>query len=479
LELSSLGRIVVRLGLGLLLVGSLSSNPVIVLSTAALFLFLLIEGIVFHHAVGILKISIRLESHPPYVEGSVGRTFRVETVIKNPSNLSHRIIALNRNLPPQIREEQSPTPIPLVRSIEQKIETLLQARAPGKFEILSTTISLESRSRLFKQLIEFPDKVTIMARPLVSRPIAPFETDVFEDLTIDRLRRGTGTDFAGVRELSFLDDSHRIDWKATARTGKLMTREFYLERDPPIMLVVDASSSMKDGSNGISTLSAIVSEAANLLAAIPASNPLGLILYDDRDIVSIVNANLGFDNREQVLHILLEETNVAPKAARVTSRIIPHHEAATIVTHALMTEFKSSKLKPQFDKLNSFVALLSLYHAKARSKSLERLQRQGSYAAFERVSQMREPLLVLAISDCKTNCDGLLQGAKRVTEFDHRVVLAVVADRMEATSQRKLVDLEAFGVRVVRCNARGLSKAVGEAIHELSRARAVPAALRT
>jgi len=318
-----------------------------------------------------------------------------------------------------------------------------------------------------------------MARPLVTQPITPFETDVFEDLTIDRLRRGTGTDFAGVRKLSFLDDFHRIDWKATARTGKLMTREFYLERDPPIMLVVDASSSMKDGSNGISTLSAIVSEAGNLLAAIPPSNPLGLILYDDREIVSTVDAKLGLDNREQVLHILLEETNVAPNTARVTSPIIPHHEAEAITSHALTTEFKSSKLKPHFDKLKSFVALLSLYHSKARSKYLERLQRQGSFAAFERVGRMREPLLVLAMSDCKTNCDGLLQGVKCVTEFNHRVVLAVVADRVEATSQRRLSDLEAFGVRVVRCNARGLSKAVGEAIHELSRARAVPAALRT
>jgi len=32
-----------------------------------------------------------------------------------------------------------------------------------------------------------------------------------------------------------------IDWKATAPAGKLMPRDFYLERNPPIMLLVDAS----------------------------------------------------------------------------------------------------------------------------------------------------------------------------------------------------------------------------------------------
>jgi uncharacterized protein (DUF58 family) len=57
-------------------------------------------------------------------------------------------------------------------------------------------------------------------------------------------RRGEGTSFANLREYVEGDDPRHIDWKATARRNKLITREFALEQGQTVMIAVDAGRMM-------------------------------------------------------------------------------------------------------------------------------------------------------------------------------------------------------------------------------------------
>ncbi|GAH91143.1 unnamed protein product, partial [marine sediment metagenome] len=59
--------------------------------------------------------------------------------------------------------------------------------------------------------------------------------------------KGLGSEFYGMRRYVFGDQFRLIDWKASARTQKLIVREFESERDVTIMLLVDSSSSMAGG----------------------------------------------------------------------------------------------------------------------------------------------------------------------------------------------------------------------------------------
>ncbi|WP_087024052.1 DUF58 domain-containing protein [Thaumasiovibrio subtropicus] len=61
-------------------------------------------------------------------------------------------------------------------------------------------------------------------------------------------RKGRGMDFAEVRPYQQGDDIRAIDWRVTARTGKPHTKLFTEERECPVMLVVDLSTSMQFGS---------------------------------------------------------------------------------------------------------------------------------------------------------------------------------------------------------------------------------------
>jgi uncharacterized protein (DUF58 family) len=62
-------------------------------------------------------------------------------------------------------------------------------------------------------------------------------------------RRGEGTEFHQLREYRQGDAPRAIDWKATARSGRLVSREYEEEKDQRVLLVVDCGRRMgaKDG----------------------------------------------------------------------------------------------------------------------------------------------------------------------------------------------------------------------------------------
>lgn len=61
-------------------------------------------------------------------------------------------------------------------------------------------------------------------------------------------KKGRGMDFSEVRQYQAGDDIRSIDWRVTARTGKAHTKLFSEEREQPVVLYLDLSSSMIFGS---------------------------------------------------------------------------------------------------------------------------------------------------------------------------------------------------------------------------------------
>ncbi|HYQ92662.1 MAG TPA: DUF58 domain-containing protein [Candidatus Competibacteraceae bacterium] len=60
-----------------------------------------------------------------------------------------------------------------------------------------------------------------------------------------RRRRGEGQEFHQLREYRLGDTLRQIDWKATARTCKLISREYQEERDQTVVFLLDCSRRMR------------------------------------------------------------------------------------------------------------------------------------------------------------------------------------------------------------------------------------------
>ena len=74
--------------------------------------------------------------------------------------------------------------------------------------------------------------------------------------------RGLGSDFESLREYAVGDDFRKIDWKATARRGKLIVRQFEQERNQPVIICIDIGRRMLSEVNGVTKLDYVLDSDA-------------------------------------------------------------------------------------------------------------------------------------------------------------------------------------------------------------------------
>jgi uncharacterized protein (DUF58 family) len=96
-------------------------------------------------------------------------------------------------------------------------------------------------------------------------------------------QKGSGFEFDQIRAYSYGDDIRFMDWNSSARTGKLLVRQYLDEKNRTIIICLDISSSTFFASHH-----AVTSDIMQHIAAIIAfvgeyeKDNIGLILFSDR-----------------------------------------------------------------------------------------------------------------------------------------------------------------------------------------------------
>ncbi len=91
---------------------------------------------------------------------------------------------------------------------------------------------------------------------------------------------GPGTEYADLREYVPGDDLKRVDWRASARRpGNLIVREYEVEKNINIMVLIDASQSMLLGEGETRISMAVKAAAALGYSAISNRDFFGVALY--------------------------------------------------------------------------------------------------------------------------------------------------------------------------------------------------------
>jgi uncharacterized protein (DUF58 family) len=95
-------------------------------------------------------------------------------------------------------------------------------------------------------------------------------------------RRGTGTNFAGLREYAVGDDPRHVDWKATARRGAMVTREFSVEQGQAVLIAIDAGRLMTQFAGPLPRFEYALSSALVLAdVAVASGDQVGVLVFDD------------------------------------------------------------------------------------------------------------------------------------------------------------------------------------------------------
>lgn len=103
-------------------------------------------------------------------------------------------------------------------------------------------------------------------------------------------RRGEGSEFESLREYVLGDDPRRIDWLATARRGRPITRLYQSERNHKVLIAVDSSRLMGGRFDGRTKLDyAIDASLALAYAALHSGDRVSMLAFD-REVHGMVSA---------------------------------------------------------------------------------------------------------------------------------------------------------------------------------------------
>ncbi len=95
--------------------------------------------------------------------------------------------------------------------------------------------------------------------------------------------RGFGGEFERLREYRREDEMRFIDWKATAKMRRLISREYNVERNQNVVILLDCGRSMRNETGGVSHLD-LALNAATILShvALRQGDYVSLLAFSDR-----------------------------------------------------------------------------------------------------------------------------------------------------------------------------------------------------
>ncbi len=128
--------------------------------------------------------------------------------------------------------------IPRRETAENKAEHIFQRR--GRFIIKDFELSTKFPFGFFRHRRRLSAQETEI---IIFPQVVPIDAETIDlPIEIGKLitnKKGSGQDLLGMRDYQPLDDLRRVDWKATARTRRLIVREFSAEDDQRVTIIFD------------------------------------------------------------------------------------------------------------------------------------------------------------------------------------------------------------------------------------------------
>jgi uncharacterized protein (DUF58 family) len=180
----------------------------------------------------------------------------------------------------------------------------------GRFEVSTVVVRVEGPFGLAARQRTY-------ALPAVLRVYPPFRSRDEAELRINKARilevglrsaqgRGGGTEFDQLREYSIDDEFRRIDWAATARTGKAIVRTYRAERNQTVVCLLDNGRVMAGRVDGVPRVEHAM-DAVMMLTAVATrlGDRAGLVAFD-RTVRAVVAPGQSRDHLGRVTEAMYQ-----------------------------------------------------------------------------------------------------------------------------------------------------------------------------
>jgi uncharacterized protein (DUF58 family) len=197
------------------------------------------------------------------------------------------VVEVRERLPEPLGGADTPTrrlAVPPGDGLDELLELVPARRGAGAGGDLAVRILGPLGLAWRQETVRLPWNATVY--PTVSdAPLRalPLQVTRRRDAGLRTIRRpGEGRLFEGLREWVPGDETRIIDWKATARRGKPIARQYEDERRQQVLIVIDAGRLLTAETEGIPRLESVVSAALQLArAAVDHDDNVGLMVFAD------------------------------------------------------------------------------------------------------------------------------------------------------------------------------------------------------
>ncbi|HEV8000817.1 MAG TPA: DUF58 domain-containing protein, partial [Planctomycetaceae bacterium] len=221
----------------------------------------------------------------------------------------------------------------------------------GQFEFGPVSVGLSGPCRVLDAIWDVAgrNRVKVYPEGLVA------EDDLSQELAaeiqiLDRRsrskRRSVGTEFESISEFRLGDDPRRIDWRATARTRRLVVRRFQVEQHQDVFVLIDCGRLMGSAAGRGTKLDCAVDSALYLArTALANGDRFGLALFDS-DVTAFLPPRSGLGALPTIVECVYDaqsrwqETDFSPLFAQLQAR---HHKRAVLIILSDVADQETSK----------------------------------------------------------------------------------------------------------------------------------------
>jgi uncharacterized protein (DUF58 family) len=283
-----------------------------------------------------LPARVRLERHfgGRFAVGTETEV-RVEIANHTPRDIS---LIIKDEYPPQMK--LSGTREARVNIEAQTTATMIYGLTPpkrGRFEFGLIAVRYLSRWRLVWSQTRLGKPVAVKVYPNMRRAreaeLRALGARSFVAARRKSQWRGEGREFESLRDYVRGDEMRHISWTATARRGKLVTRQYQMERDQTILIALDAGRLMTARIENETKLDSAVHAALALMsAAARAGDNAGLLVFGRR-IQAYLPPKRGAEHLDAVLEALhaVEPEMIEPSYSRAFEFVAANSRRRSLV----------------------------------------------------------------------------------------------------------------------------------------------------
>jgi uncharacterized protein (DUF58 family) len=160
--------------------------------------------------------------------------------------------------------------------------------------------------------------------------------------------RGEGREFESMRDYVLGDELRHISWTATARRGKLTTRQYQIERDQTILIALDGGRLMTGRVGNETKLDLAIHAALALMSAAARGGDNSGLLVFGRNVETFIPPKRGHEHIDAALEALhsIEPEMIEPSYTRACQYIVTNckRRALVVVLTDLVDEEGSQQL---------------------------------------------------------------------------------------------------------------------------------------